>query len=376
MPDIQFPGRHLYGHRGFRAAALLLVSILAISACVSERQAASTPELEPTAQATVQQTVTPVPSPTPSSTPSPTPTATPEPTATPQPTATPTPEPTPEPTPDVSNAPYPVVCEREETGIDDELQQIVEDSLGDYADGFGIVITELTTGAQARINPDQSYYGASLYKAAVMYELIRQVEAGSLSFEQYVVIDDFYASQDLGTLGAFGWGAGSEITVLEALEAAIVISDNATAYLLGDLVGWHQLDETLHDLGATSTQFSWDELPTTAADIALILEAITCSDGVTDEHSQLMLDFLSSQTINNRLPLFLPDDAVVAHKTGNWSDANHDAGIVYGPDAVYVISVLSYYPGADDRIAQLSRDVYQHFHPETVVDQVDEEPAR
>jgi beta-lactamase class A len=268
--------------------------------------------------------------------------------------------------------PYPVACDDLSPEIDDELQLTVEGTLGEYASGFGIVVQELTTGARAEVNPQQSFFGASLYKTAVMYEVLRQVEEVALSLEQYVMIDSHHASKDLGTLGVFGWGAGSVITIYQALEAAITISDNATAFLLGDLVGWPQVDITLHDIGATDTQFSQDGLPTTAGDTAMILQAIACADGVSDESSQLMLDLLAGQMVNNRLPLYLPDDAVIGHKTGNWVDANHDAGIVYGPDAVYLIAVLSHYPGADDRIARLSREVYEHFNPEIVVDHNDD----
>lgn len=377
MPDVS-----LLGHtRPYQTIRILfsLTIVMLLTACVTERSTAPTTEPEPTA--TPQPSATSQPSPTaePTSTPTPEPTPTPAQTATPEPTATPVPEPTPtpEPTPEpkAREAPYPIDCTDLEPTFDADLQRIVYSRLDGYVEGFGVVIQELTTGARAEINPDQSYYAASLYKAAVLYEAMRQVEAGALSLEQYVTIDEFYASQDLGTLDSFGWGPGSQITLYQALEASIIASDNATAYLLGDLVGWYQIDDTLHEIGAGNTHLSLETLPTTAGDMGLLLESIACARGVSDDNSQLMLDFLAGQYVNNRLPLYLPDEAVIGHKTGNWDDANHDTGIVYGPDAVYVISVMSYYPGADERIALLSRDVYEHFHPNAdVVDDDDEHP--
>ena len=353
---------------------VVLALTLAVSACVAERRIHGTPEAEPTIS--TQSTPTPELTASPTPVPSPSPSATPEPTAEPDPTPTPesTPDPAPTPTREPRDPPYPLDCEDLTPEIDEELQGVVEDRLGEFAAGFSVVIQELTTGARAEAHPENSYYGASLYKAAVMYEVMRQVSEGELSLNQYLTIDSFYASQDLGTLGAFGWGAGSTISLYEALEASIIVSDNATAYLLGDLVNWVQVDNTLHnELGATDTQFSWETLPTTAGDMALLLKAIACADGVTEENSQMMLDFLANQYIDNRLPRYLPSEAIIGHKTGNWSDVNHDIGIVYGPNAVYVIAVLSQYPGADERIALLSRDVYAYFHPDAFEDDLNDD---
>lgn len=283
----------------------------------------------------------------------------------------PTPTTEPSPTPAPPTGAHPIECAAGESEPDPGLEAVILESVGDQAGGFGIVVQNLQTGARAELNPGNSYYGASLYKVAVMYEVMRQVEAGSLSLDQTVTIDEFYAGQDLGTLDAFGWEAGARITVRQAVEASITVSDNATAYLLGDLVGWGRVDQTLQELGANGTQFAAAEIPTTAGDQALVMRAIACAEDVSQQHSQLMLDFLARQTVNNRLPLYLPGEAVVAHKTGNWSDANHDAGIVYGPDASYVIVVMSSLPGAENTIAQLSRNVYDYFHADDDPDAAD-----
>lgn len=383
-------------HRRLITVGAILTVLVVLTACtVTSRERAGEIGSEPEETSTPAQTATPSPSPTSTATPTPepTPTPTPEPTPTPtpEPTPTPTPEPTPTPTPQPAHTPMPeptptqeptptpapptgaepLACPAGEPEFDPDLEAVIRNSVGSQAGGFGIVVENLQTGARAELNPGNAYYGASLYKVAVMYEVMRQVEAGSLSLDQTVTIDEFYAEQDLGTLDALGWGPGSRISVRQAVEASITVSDNATAYLLGDLVGWGRVDETLRELGATGTRFAAAEIPTTAGDQALLMQAIACGEGVSTQHSQMMLDFLARQSVNNRLPLYLPGEAVVAHKTGNWSDANHDAGIVYGPDATYVIAVMSNLPGAEETIAQLSRNVYDYFHEDDDPDGAD-----
>jgi len=66
------------------------------------------------------------------------------------------------------------------------------------------------------------------------------------------------------------------------------------------------------------------------------------------------------------LPALLPEGTRIAHKTANWSNATHDAGIIYSPAAGYLIVILSDrgyddYPG--ETIAALSRLAYDYYSP-------------
>jgi beta-lactamase class A len=44
---------------------------------------------------------------------------------------------------------------------------------------------------------------------------------------------------------------------------------------------------------------------------------------------------------NTIIPLHLPAEATVAHKTGSLRGIRNDAGIVYGPQGAYIISLFS-----------------------------------
>ena len=44
-----------------------------------------------------------------------------------------------------------------------------------------------------------------------------------------------------------------------------------------------------------------------------------------------MLELLKAQTLNDKLPKYLPDQVIMAHKAGELDDVSHDAGIVYSP---------------------------------------------
>ena len=53
-----------------------------------------------------------------------------------------------------------------------------------------------------------------------------------------------------------------------------------------------------------------------------------------------MLNLMSREVIDNGLLAGLPRGVPVAHKTGNWSDATHDVGIVFAANGPYVFVAL------------------------------------
>jgi beta-lactamase class A len=71
---------------------------------------------------------------------------------------------------------------------------------------------------------------------------------------------------------------------------------------------------------------------------------------------------LASSVRNTRLPLLLPDELVVAHKTGTLAGVANDAGILYGAHVDLIIAVLTDGqadpPRTNLAIGELARDVW------------------
>jgi beta-lactamase class A len=78
--------------------------------------------------------------------------------------------------------------------------------------------------------------------------------------------------------------------------------------------------------------------------------------------SQEMVNLLASEEIDNGLRAGVPEGTLVAHKTGNWSNATHDAGIVYSPAATYVIAVLSEKAYETELTAEVSRVAWEYYN--------------
>jgi beta-lactamase class A len=80
---------------------------------------------------------------------------------------------------------------------------------------------------------------------------------------------------------------------------------------------------------------------TTAADIAALYLMLVNGQIVSESVSQEMLVLLEDQQINDRLPAYLPEDTIVAHKTGNLDGLVHDAGVIFAPAGPVVVVVLT-----------------------------------
>ncbi len=250
--------------------------------------------------------------------------------------------------------------------IDDPaLEQVVRETIGAEEPRFAVVVKNMADGRGVALAPERTFYAASLSKTWVMLEAYHQREAGLLDFDERYIVSPYYQAS---RLNAGELAECSLVTAGTALQAMVRISDNVAAKLLQDRVGSTNVNATLRSFGLSTSAIPADEsLPTNAGDMALLLEAIARRQAVSEQASEEMLALLASQTVNDRLPALLPPGTRVAHKTGNWENANHDAGIVFSPGATYVIVVLTDYGFGGDvssRIARLSRAVYDYYNPE------------
>ena len=246
--------------------------------------------------------------------------------------------------------------------VDGALEQVVRESIGEQEEHFAVVVKNLADGRGAVLDGRRSFYAASLFKTWVMLEFFHQRDAGLLEQDERYVVGDHYEQFALnpGELAVC-----DEFSLEDALRRMLRSSDNVAANLLLDRVGPGNVNASLRSLGLEASVIQPGALPTTAADMALLLEAVARRGLISPAASDEMLALLASGSIADRLPALLPEDTEVAHKTGNWENATHDAGIVFSPHATYVIVVLTDFGFRDDGatpIARLSRAVYDHYN--------------
>ena len=222
---------------------------------------------------------------------------------------------------------------------DGELQAIVENVVRGLQGDWGVAIKKLDTGQYATVNGDTQQVSASLYKMWVLAELYHQMKQGTLSLNQAQTVDDTDAYYD-ASLDQLMVSVGSNLSLRQAANLMITLSDNTAAHLLVRTLDPDNISAYMRQLGLTNSVLDWsgvgDNL-TTPLDMLRIMEMIATDNLVDAEASREMRSLLLGQQINDLLPPGLPDNVEFAHKTGALDNVRHDAGIVYGPTGPYII---------------------------------------
>jgi beta-lactamase class A len=231
------------------------------------------------------------------------------------------------------------------------------------------------------------FHAASTIKIPILLGVCAAIEAGDLQpFSRVHVRNRFLSVADGSPYrirtnrdanSAVHAAIGRTMQVQELARHMIVTSSNLATNLLLDLVGIERLQATLDAHGFTGIELrrgveddpAWEaeiNNRVTAAGLVGLLRAIAAKEAVGEAASEAMLDILHDQQFRGGIPAGLPDDARVAHKTGEISTVAHDAGIVYLADrAPYVLAILTEWdPAATGRqrlIARISRIVYERM---------------
>ena len=250
----------------------------------------------------------------------------------------------------------------------DSLKAAVDSALAGHEGEFGITIKNLKTNETYLLNEHKKFDSASLYKLWVMATVFEQINAGKLREQQElqeevsVLNEKFHIASESAELTE----GTVEFTVSDALEKMITISDNYAALLLTAQIRLSTVATFLEQQGFKESRVSrQDENPeTTASDIAFFFEKLYRSQLADPATTEKMLALLRRQRLNEKLPNDLPEDVIIAHKTGELGTISHDSGIVYAPQGDYIIVILTDTKKpleANERIATISRGVYNYF---------------
>lgn len=262
---------------------------------------------------------------------------------------------TPTPSPASEHAPAPVGPSEESI---QSLAQRAQDLIASYRGHVAFVALEAASGRGVAINWDEPFIAASVIKVFTMLAVLRDVEQGLYPLEE--VQDD--------------------------LNLMMFYSDNEANARLTNLVGLARVNALMQELGMTASVYSlWpgveetygsaSENYITARDVAQALLALYQGRAFADPAmTRLALEQMRPAGEQDQLIIsrYLPEDAVVAHKTGfippdeQYPSVLHDVGIVFPPRGDPYVIVLLTEENADhgaayDLGAELSRLAYETF---------------
>ncbi len=241
---------------------------------------------------------------------------------------------------------------------------------------YGFVIKKLEfSGSKLLQLPEEQFPAASLIKLPILAAAFYAVKEKKVSLEEIITIRRKDITGGSGKLKALS--LPRKFTFAQLLELMISSSDNTATNKVIEILDFEYINGIFKKIGLTGTSLARKMMDfsqrkkgvenyTNSVDIAHVLEKIYKRKLVNKKLSNLALSFLKKQKVNDRLPRYLPDQTIVAHKTGLERGVVHDAGIVYSPKGNYLICVLvkgiRSYSKAKKFIAQFSLLAYNLYN--------------
>ncbi|MFA5100203.1 MAG: serine hydrolase [Candidatus Omnitrophota bacterium] len=238
----------------------------------------------------------------------------------------------------------------------------------------GIIVKDLDTGWEFAYRSERLFPSASLVKIPIMAAVFQAEKEGKLALDRIITMKGSDQVMGSGILKAMP--AGSQFTVERLLELMVTRSDNTAANMLINLVGRNYLNAYFKRIGLRNTNLSRKMMDfkhrkdgienyTTPKDVSVLLEKMYKGAFISARVSEKCLALLKLQKVNDRIPRNLPDDVVVAHKTGLERSVCHDAGIVFTEKGDFLICVLtkskSSYKSCKEFIARIAAYTYHNY---------------
>ena len=254
------------------------------------------------------------------------------------------------------------------------LGEKVRSEVKNFNQETGLIIKDLSTGWEIKINENKLFPSASMVKVPIMASFVLASSRGEVDLNRSIALKN--RNKALGSGILKDYAPGTEFNIDDLIEVMVTHSDNTAANMLIDYLGFARLNNYFKQLGLNNTNLSRKMMDfkkrragvenfTSARDLAYLLEEIYYNKLVSREFSQRCLGILKRQKIRDRIPAKLPFNTPIAHKTGLERGVCHDAGIVFTPGGDFIVCVLTKHDYKISRpakkfISNIARDVYNY----------------
>lgn len=242
----------------------------------------------------------------------------------------------------------------ETAGTDEKLQGVLSNLALPAGNGtWSVYVCDLVNNTEGAIQ-DARMQAASLIKLYIMGAVYENYDSIIAQYGQSSVDSNLY----------------SMITVSDNDAANTLVS-----YLGGgdSSAGMTVVNDFCSEKGYSSTHMGrlllasnqYDDNYTSVSDCGHFLKEVYEGSKESDVHAQAEFDLLAAQTRRNKIPAQMPAGVSIANKTGELSDVENDAGIIYNSsnDLIIVFMIENVLqPGtAQSTIASLSRQIYDSY---------------
>ena len=239
---------------------------------------------------------------------------------------------------------------------------------------YSLVVKNYKTNETLSINATEKAPSASIIKLFILGKAFQLVEKGELDLNEMITVerDEKVSFSIVSVLESI-----QSYSIKDLLTLMIIQSDNTATNVIIDKLGIEDINYFISEQGFKNTVLArkmmdfeaikkGKENYTCAEDVALLFDKLYHGRFINEEYDDLMMQILKLQLDNSMMRMDLPDDLVIAHKTGDLDCLKHDTGIVYH-DKIgdYVFVMLTYEAESDSYarslIASVSKATYEYF---------------
>ena len=257
-----------------------------------------------------------------------------------------------------------------------ELRHVLErrlDTIAGSLDGvLGYAIVDLTSNQRFDHLQDDVFPTASTIKLAILYEVFKQADEGTVDLDQIRPLDRRHVVAGTGVLREL---TAPSMALRDYATLMIVLSDNTATNVLIDTVGMERVTARMRALGLPQTKLRrrmidleaarrGDENVSTPGELAKLLQVLYRGDGLTRRSHEALIAILEKDK-STPMRLGIPQEIRVANKPGSLEGVAVDAGIVFLKDRPYIFAAMTTFleheKTGDAAITAASRAVFEYF---------------
>jgi len=204
---------------------------------------------------------------------------------------------------------------------------------------YGVFFKDIPSGATFGINADKPLKAASLNKLTTVFYLNRLVADGKLDMRNRVTYNKAEDFNPWGGILETEGIDGQSYSVRTLANLSITLSDNIAHDMLLRYLGKDKISEFMKSIGG-KTVYPGGANVSTARDMGVYLQAVLDFTRKQPALGNRLLDDLENTIWDVGLPGRIPAKVLVAHKEGQITGVNNDAGVVFG-NRPYILVVMS-----------------------------------
>lgn len=226
----------------------------------------------------------------------------------------------------------------------DELTEGLEEAAERFAVCFR-ALGRARTSTCLEVNSDRLFPAASVIKVGIMSCLLQDVADGKASLAETV---DIGPEHFVGGAGVLLEMEPRSYTLGELCRLMMVVSDNTASNACLRKVGIDRLNEFFEQRGYKASVGRYFMSPVvdgrdnimTAESAALMLDDLYSGKQLDESLREFAVGCLRRQQYREKIPLMLPEEIQVGHKTGELDGVRHDAAVVEA-DHPYILVIFT-----------------------------------